>query len=35
MDVIMTSPQVTYKVKLNGDKSSEYSRFLPQVIQAE
>lgn len=31
MDVIMTSPQVTYKLKIVGDKSSEYSRFLPEV----
>lgn len=29
MDVIMTSPQVTYKVRMNGDKSSEYSRLSP------
>jgi len=35
MDVIMTSPQVTYKVKLQWDKSSEYSRFLPVVIEQE
>ena len=32
MDVIITSPQVTYKLKLNWDKSSEYSRFFPEVI---
>jgi len=35
MDVIMTSPQVTYKVKLHGDKTSEYSRFSPKLIQWE
>lgn len=34
MDVIMTSPQVTYKVKLAWDKSSEYSRFSPQVMNS-
>lgn len=32
MDVIMTAPQVTYKLKLYWDKSSEYSRFLPEVF---
>jgi translation elongation factor EF-4 len=31
MDVIMTSPQVTYKIKFTGDKSSEYTRFTPEV----
>ncbi len=35
MDVIMTSPQVTYKVRMYGDKSSEYSRLLPEVIEHE
>jgi GTP-binding protein LepA len=35
MDVIMTSPQVTYKVRMYGDKSSEYSRLLPEVIDQE
>lgn len=33
MDVIMTAPQVTYKLKLYWDKSSEYSRFLPEVFE--
>jgi len=33
MDVIMTAPQVTYKVRLNGDKSSEYSRLSPERFQ--
>ncbi|MDD3646248.1 MAG: translation elongation factor 4 [Candidatus Gracilibacteria bacterium] len=33
MDVIMTSPQVTYRIKMMGDKSSEYSRFLPEVFE--
>ncbi|NDK07983.1 elongation factor 4 [Candidatus Gracilibacteria bacterium] len=32
MDVIITSPQVTYKVKLPGDKTQEYSRFNPELI---
>ena len=35
MDVIMTSPQVTYKVRMFGDKSSEYSRLLPEMIEHE
>ena len=35
MDVIMTSPQVTYKVRMFGDKSSEYSRLLPELIEHE
>lgn len=32
MDVIMTSPQVTYRVKMYWDKTSEYSRFFPELI---
>ncbi|MDD3145440.1 MAG: translation elongation factor 4 [Candidatus Gracilibacteria bacterium] len=35
MDVIMTAPQVTYRVVLLGDKRSEYSRFLPEYIDNE
>jgi len=35
MDVIMTSPQVTYKVKFYWDKSSEYNRFNPEVFEFE
>lgn len=35
MDVIMTSPQVTYKVKFYWDKSSEYNRFNPEVFEVE
>ncbi|MDD3303073.1 MAG: translation elongation factor 4 [Candidatus Gracilibacteria bacterium] len=35
MDVIITSPQVTYKVKLPGSKAEEYSRFNPEVFEAE
>ncbi|MDA9128978.1 translation elongation factor 4 [Candidatus Gracilibacteria bacterium] len=35
LDVIMTSPQVTYKVRMYGDKSSEYSRLLPEMIEHE
>lgn len=34
MDVIMTSPQVTYKVRMFGDKSSEYSRLFPEITTA-
>lgn len=33
IDVIMTSPQVTYKVKFTWDKSSEYARFSPEVFE--
>lgn len=33
MDVIMTAPQVTYKVRMYGDKSSEYSRLSPQLFE--
>jgi len=32
MDVIMTSPQVTYRIKMSWDKTSEYSRFFPELI---
>jgi len=32
MDVIMTSPQVTYRVVLLGDKRSEYSRYSAELI---
>jgi translation elongation factor EF-4 len=35
MDVIMTSPQVTYNVRMYGDKMSEYSRLLPELIEHE
>jgi GTP-binding protein LepA len=35
MDVIMTSPQVTYHVRMYGDKMSEYSRLLPELIEHE
>ncbi len=35
MDVIMTAPQVTYHVRMYGDKSSEYSRLLPELIEHE
>ena len=33
MDVIMTSPQVTYRVLLLGDKISEYSRFSWELME--
>lgn len=35
MDVIVTSPQVTYKVKMPWDKSNEYFRFHPEVVELE
>ncbi len=35
MDVIMTSPQVTYRVMLLGDKLSEYSRYSAELITDE
>lgn len=33
MDVIMTSPQVTYRIKMYWDKSSLYNRFTPEVFE--
>jgi len=33
MDVIMTSPQVTYRIKIAWDKSSDYSRFETEVFE--
>lgn len=33
IDVIMTSPQVTYRIKLMWDKSWEYDRFSPEVFE--
>jgi hypothetical protein len=33
MDVIMTAPQVTYRIKLAWDKSSEYARFGAEVVE--
>ena len=35
MDVIMTSPQVTYRVVLLWDKRSEYSRYSAELIDNE
>ena len=35
MDVIMTSPQVTYRVLLFWDKTSEYTRFEWEIIENE
>lgn len=32
MDVIITAPQVTYKIKRPWDKRSEYSRFSPVLV---
>lgn len=33
MDVIMTSPQVTYRLLLPGNKEQEYGRLHPEVIE--
>lgn len=33
MDVIITSPQVTYKVLIQGDKAGEFSRLHPEVVR--
>ena len=33
MDVIMTAPQVTYRIKFAWDKSSDYSRFNPEIFE--
>lgn len=33
IDVIITSPQVTYKIKIPWDKKSEYFRFNPEIIE--
>lgn len=35
MDVIITSPQVTYKVLMPGDKTQEFGRFSPEIIHFE
>ena len=35
MDVIITSPQVTYKILLNGDKCADYPRASPEMIDFE
>lgn len=35
MDVIITSPQVTYKVLINGDKCADYPRNNPELIEFE
>ena len=35
MDVIMTSPQVTYRVLLGGDKSAAYPRCRPELLEHE
>lgn len=35
MDVIITSPQVTYKIRRQWDKSSEYSRYQPEVFEQD
>lgn len=33
MDVIITAPQVTYRIKRAGDQLSLYSRYFPQLIE--
>lgn len=35
MDVIMTAPQVTYRIKMAWDKTSEYSRFSPELFKLD
>jgi translation elongation factor EF-4 len=35
MDVIMTSPQVTYRVLVVGNKVAEYPRSKPELIEYE
>lgn len=35
MDVIMTSPQVTYRVLIAGDKVADYPRNRPELLQHE
>ena len=35
MDVIMTSPQVTYRLRLFWDKKSEYNKFNPELVREE
>ena len=35
MDVIMTAPQVTYRVVLQWDKRSEYSRYAAELLDNE
>ena len=32
MDVIITSPQVTYRVLMNGDKRQEFSRLVTELV---
>ena len=33
IDVIMTSPQITYRIKLSWDKKNEYSKFSSELIE--
>lgn len=35
MDVIITSPQVTYKVLIGGDKCADYPRASPELVEFE
>lgn len=35
MDVIITSPQVTYRIKMIWDKTEEYARFNAELINVE
>ncbi len=35
MDVIITSPQVTYKILISGDKCGDYPRSSPELIEFE
>lgn len=35
MEVIVTAPQVTYRIKMMGNKVEEYSRFHGELVQAD
>ena len=35
MDVIITSPQVTYKILITGDKCADYPRANPELVEFE
>ena len=32
MEVIVTAPQVTYRIKMRGNKVEEYSRFYGELV---
>lgn len=35
MDVIITSPQVTYRMFMNGDKRSDFSRLHSELVERD